>query len=374
MNDFFFSVIVPTHNRSSLLESLFKSLTLSKAAFRGQIETIIIDSSSKSEAKIIQSLCERYSARYYYSINQVTKKRNIGIMEAIGNFIFLTDSDCELTEEVFNEHMRTYENFGKDKVGVLGLTLVTGDTAPIWSTLRLDTSFTTAFSFARWMDTAPWGTCTNISFPREAITAIGGFDENWGLPVYGEDVDLGLRFNKAGYEIRSNPQAIVKHNSSSINGTWQVVRKKFMSGKADYYLGSKHPEKLALEYPGWVTMSWILFPVAIAKSIINGKPTLLLIAVGALVIGIFFQALLTLLAMRSGLKSLFRHTLVIIFEAVFEAGKHFQSLLKGKINRLWTKFVYSEKQLLGERDKRIRQVWSCVLAFSLFILLSGILE
>ena len=30
--------------------------------------------------------------------------------------------------------------------------------------------------------------------------------------------------------------------------------------------------------------------------------------------------------------------------------------------RLWTKFVYVDRQLLGERDRRVRQMWACFVA------------
>ncbi len=374
MDNYFFSVVVPTHNRSSLLEPLLEFVVAAKAAFSGQVEVIIVDSSEGSEAKKIQTLCDDYSAHYIKSTNKVTRKRNLGVEKARGEFIFFTDSDCELTKDVFTEHLRTYEQFGRGTVGVLGLTKVIGDTAPVWQTLHLDSSFTAAFSFARLMDQAPWGTCTNLSFPKKLFENIGGFDEGWELPVYGEDVDLGLRFNEAGFHIQCNPLAIVNHNSSSINSVWQVIRKKFLTGRADFYLGKKHPDRLALEYPGWVSVGLFLLPIAILKSSIVGNFAFTLLAVVVLLLGILFQALLTLIALKAEYKYLLRLVLVIIFEAMFEAGKHVQSLAKGKFKRLWTKFIYSEKQLLGERNKRIRQVWSIVFVFFTYILLSSFIS
>jgi glycosyltransferase involved in cell wall biosynthesis len=155
MNEITFSVVVPTHNRSELLATLFDTLAIAKAEFSGQMETIIIDSSSGAEAHAIQSLCEKHSARYLRCTNQVTRKRNLGVQEATGEYIFFTDSDCELSKDVFVQHALTYESSGEHTGGVLGLTQLCGDTAPIWSTLHLDSSFTTSFSFARWMETAP---------------------------------------------------------------------------------------------------------------------------------------------------------------------------------------------------------------------------
>ena len=46
-------------------------------------------------------------------------------------------------------------------------------------------------------------TGSNMSFYRDAIECINGFDEDYILPAVGEDGDLTWRFNAAGYEHRS---------------------------------------------------------------------------------------------------------------------------------------------------------------------------
>ena len=372
MNEITFSVVVPTHNRSDLLATLFDSLVIAKDEFSGRVETIIVDSSSGAEAQAIQSLCEKYSARYLRCANRVTQKRNLGVQEAAGEYIFFTDSDCDLSKDVFVQHILTYETCGKNTGGVLGLTLVCGDTAPIWRSLHLDSSFTTSFSFARWMEIAPWGTCTNLSFRTEVLKKVGGFDEDWPLVVYGEDVDLGMRFNQAGYEIHCNQQAVVRHNSATIHGTMQVLRKKFFTGRADYHLGKKHPDRLALEFPSWTALGLILLPIFIGKSLIELYLDPLLMFAAAISLGILFQAFLTAKASKTGQQDIFRYALVIIFEAVFEFGKICESLRNGQLRRMWTKFVYVDRQLLGERDKRIRQMWSFFLTLLFLVAFSGI--
>lgn len=372
MNEITFSVVVPTHNRSDLLATLFDTLAIAKAEFSGQVETIIVDSSSGIEAHAIQFLCEKYSAHYLSCTNRVTRKRNLGVQEATGEYIFFTDSDCELSKDVFVQHLLTYETYGKNTGGVLGLTLVCGDTAPIWRSLHLDSSFTTSFSFARWMEIAPWGTCTNLSFRTEVLKKVGGFDEDWPLVVYGEDVDLGMRFNQAGYEIRCNRQAVVRHNSATIHGTTQVLRKKFLTGRADYHLGKKHPDRVALEFPGWTAFGLILLPVFIWKSLTEQYLDPLLLFAAAISLGILFQAFLTAKSSKTGQQDIFRYAFVIIFEAVFEFGKICESFRNGHIRRMWTKFVYVDRQLLGERDKRIRQMWSFIFSLLFLVAFSGI--
>lgn len=52
----------------------------------------------------------------------------------------------------------------------------------------------------------------NMSFHREAIMAINGFDEDYIDPAVGEDVDLLWRFNALGYELKSLRNLAVQYH------------------------------------------------------------------------------------------------------------------------------------------------------------------
>ena len=364
-----FSIVVPTHNRSDLVASLLHTLSVARARFPGTVEFLVVDSSEGDEADAINKLCGEHNAHYLRCTNKVCKKRNIGIQQAGSEYVLFTDSDCEVLPDILTQHARVYESAGADVGGVLGVTTITGDLAPIWQTLKLDSSFTAAFSFARWLKYAPWGTCTNISFRREVLRQVGGFDENWPLVVYGEDVDLGLRVNEAGFRIQCNPEAIVKHNSTRISSWRQVMRKKYLSGRADYYLGQKHPACLSPEFPGWAGIAFSILFVLLLRSLITHSLFSMLWGAICLLAGVLCQAILTVRASRTGWPSVWRHAAVILFEAIFELGRLVESFRHGQVNRLWTKFVYVERQLLGERDKRIRQMWTCVFAFLCLLVL-----
>ncbi len=365
-----FSIVVPTHNRIHLVESLLQTLTAARSNFSGTVEILIIDSSENDNASVISQLCHQYQAIYFRCINNVCKKRNLGIQQAKSEFVFFTDSDCEIMPDTLTQHAQTYVIGGKDIGGVLGMTTIIGDTAPIWKTLKLDSSFTSAFSFARWLKVATWGTCTNISFRREVLEQVNGFDENWPLVVYGEDVDLGLRINEAGFVIQCNPQAVVKHNSATISSLKHVLRKKFQSGRADYFLGKKHPANLAGEFPGWPGIVLLLIPVLLLKSFLAQSILFVFWGFICLLAGILFQAVLTTIASKARWRATLHYAAVILFEALFESGRLFETFRHGQVHRLWTKFVYAERQLYGERDKRIRQMWACILALSCLWLFS----
>jgi N-acetylglucosaminyl-diphospho-decaprenol L-rhamnosyltransferase len=59
----------------------------------------------------------------------------------------------------------------------------------------------------------PWAIAAFLLVRREAWDAIGGFDEHqW---MYAEDLDIGWRLHRAGWETRYEPSACVEHESSA---------------------------------------------------------------------------------------------------------------------------------------------------------------
>jgi len=367
MNADNFSVIIPTHNRSDMVATLFGTLDKAQSIYPGEVEVLVVDSSVGEAELIIRDLCDKNHASYLRCTNHVTKKRNLGLREAVSKYIFFTDSDCEVSPQIFVQHAQTYKSAPDNIGGVLGLTIISGELAPIWKILRFDTSFTAAFSFAHWLEHAPWGTCTNLSFRRDILLKAGGFDDTWPLVVYGEDVDLGIRINESGYKIVCNNQAVVRHNSTTLLSSKQVLLKKFRTGQADYYLGQKHSEKLSPEFPGWIAISILLFFVLLVKSLIVRSFCPIFFLIFFLLGGVACQSIFTIRATGTDWRSFLQHAAVILFEATFDVGRLSKAIRHGKFHRLWTKFVYVEQQLIGERNKRIRQVWAYVIITLLLI-------
>lgn len=69
----------------------------------------------------------------------------------------------------------------------------------------------------------------NMSFSRNAIEAINGFDEEYVLPAIGEDIDLTWRFVAAGFQIKSvRNLAVQYHIYHKENWTDQSVNSAMM--------------------------------------------------------------------------------------------------------------------------------------------------
>lgn len=72
----------------------------------------------------------------------------------------------------------------------------------------------------------------NMSFHREAIEAINGFDEDYKLPAIGEDIDLTWRFQGMGYKLFSlRNLAVQYHLYHKENWADQSVNEALMEEK-----------------------------------------------------------------------------------------------------------------------------------------------
>lgn len=79
----------------------------------------------------------------------------------------------------------------------------------------------------------------NMSFRREALVAIGGFDPQFRIA--GDDVDLCWRIQEAGWTIGFSPAAMVWHHRRNRIATY--LRQQWNYGRAEAMLERKWPEK-----------------------------------------------------------------------------------------------------------------------------------
>lgn len=369
-----FSIIVPTHGRVVFVENLLRSLADSREALSVNSEVFIIDSSLEPEAESIYQSCLKWNAAYLRCKNDVRRKRNLGIESARYELIFFTDSDCEVNRDTLAQHLKAYsvEN-GEGTDAVLGVTILTGEETTVWRVIEFYPAFTAAFSFAKWMTVAPWGTCTNLSVKQNILKEIGGFDESNPLRVYGEDVDLGLRLGKRNYRIVCQPDAVVRHRRETLPNIRAALKKLFATGRADYYLGSKFPERILPELPPQSTVFLLISAVFTVCALSTGNFSLLLFPPFFLILLIFLQSAILLIIERDSPAVFPYRILACVFELIFECGRSKESIKNADFKRLWTKFLYVEEQLAAERPRRIVQMWSLILSLSLLFIIFNFL-
>lgn len=365
-----FSVVVPTHGRVNLLKILLNSLQRAILNCDVPIEVIIVDDSPSEQRNQINQLCQSFGVRYFTGPSNVREKRNLGIKEAKGEFILFVDSDCEVSQDIFKEHLQMYDNL--DTGGVLGVTEFVGKETATWKIVRR-TKFLDSFSFAKtlcnYVDSAPWGTCTNLSLKREILEKVGKFDTNFPFRLGGDDTDLGIRINKAGYKIKMNPDAIVFHTRETWNNFLAVTKRVFRWGRMDFYVFyKKHKDKVSTTFPKPMTVFSFLLIFGFANAITNNILFGLSLPFIWLSLFSFLNALFKIISSRDFLKNIFFETLAQFLHFLFDFGTILESIKNKSLLAFFKGPLDDPRQVIILWDEKVREVWSIVFSI-VFILL-----
>jgi glycosyltransferase involved in cell wall biosynthesis len=203
------SVIIPTFNRKvsliRTLDSLFNQ-TFPKENF----EIIIVDDGSTDGTEKLIHKIKIYHQNLSY-LRQKNKgaasARNLGILNAEGQFIGFTDDDCTLNP---NWIALAVESLEKNEFsGVQGITLPEKEIGLInrifaFADMPIYTGNEVNF----------YPTC-NIFYKKKELVEVSGFDEELGS--FYEDTDLAFRIIRQGYIIHFNKNMIVYHEARYLN-------------------------------------------------------------------------------------------------------------------------------------------------------------
>lgn len=233
MNDAkFISVVIPTLNRDEELRGTIRYF-LEEEDYR-PFELIIIDQSDHHSAETLK-LLQRYSSRIIYKkadYKNLPKARNDGARMAKGEIIVYVDDDVEPKKGFLKNHAAPYAE--ANVCGVAGAVLEEAHETlrtrkdigeKLYNRLlsRAEASFDVEFSYS-----ASWARGNNMSFRKDMIVGLNGFDENFEGVASGEDAEFCHRLKKTGGTIFYNPQACVFHKSSAKGGVRSLDRKGYV--------------------------------------------------------------------------------------------------------------------------------------------------
>lgn len=207
------SVIIATRNSHETLDACLVSVT--KQTYR-PIELIIVDRDSTDGTKLIAKF---YTPKVYNYRPERSAQRNFGASQASGEYVFMVDSDMELTPGVVQDCMDMMwyrsatrgiiipeESFGRG----------------FWARCKqLERSFyhnNNSIEAARF-------------FPRAVFEQVGGYDESM---VSGEDWDLSARVRNTGRIERVT--ALIRHNEGHLKLIGSLRKKYYYAGLARTYL------------------------------------------------------------------------------------------------------------------------------------------
>ncbi len=175
------SVVIATKDRAQFLANALDSLAAQEGA--PPFETIVADNgSSDATAAVVAQRAERglQLSRVFVAEPNRGKARNAGVAAATGRLVAFVDDDVELPSQFLAAHARAHA--GTVPLAVSG---------PILNVSGYGSRAKPSFGN---YSGAFFCTC-NVSLPRAAFLAAGGFDESFDL--YGwEDTELGLRLRR----------------------------------------------------------------------------------------------------------------------------------------------------------------------------------
>jgi glycosyltransferase involved in cell wall biosynthesis len=234
----FVSVIVPTHNRLSLLKQTLAYLDRQTYPSHDYEIIVVDDGSDDGTTDYLHQLSLKKELRY---LTQEQKgpaaARNAGVHIAKGEVIAFTDDDCLPEPNWLAALTESYRKSPDQLVAVGGR--INNRREGHWLQLFYavqNRHFENKAERPAYLDTA------NASFRRATFLELGGFNEN--IPfASGEDIDFGFRLTAAGYTLQLNEKAVVWHiGRTSLRG---LVKQSFIRGKGDAILRITYPEFFA---------------------------------------------------------------------------------------------------------------------------------
>lgn len=234
MNEYQYSVIIPTRNRRDDLHKCLDSL--SQQDFdRAKYEVIVCDDGSDEP---VDSLIDDFSQirMTLRCVRQEPKgpaaARNLGIRNARGSIVAMTDSDT-LPDKLWLKKIDEAFQANPDAVGVEGRVYAENEG-----------EFDPLGEGPVNKEGGVFLTC-NCAYRRDALIAAGGFDESFPFPAY-EDTELAARIQQFG-RIVWQPEAVVLHPQRPL--TLRAVWKKLHHWEYIQIMGHRYGYLAWRHYP-----------------------------------------------------------------------------------------------------------------------------
>ncbi|MHB8579116.1 MAG: glycosyltransferase [Ignavibacteriaceae bacterium] len=213
------SIIIVNYNVKEFLQNLLHSIA--KATLHFSNEIIVVDNASDDGS--IELIREKFP-NVKLIVNQknlgFSKANNIGLKVASGNFLLLINPDTIVREDTFQKMLKFFEEY--PEAGLAGCKILNPD-----GTLQLAcrrsfpgpwTSFCKVTGLSSIFPKSKIFASYNLTYldedqtyevdalsgsfmmmRREALQMVGGLDEQFFM--YGEDLDLCYRIQKAGFKV-----------------------------------------------------------------------------------------------------------------------------------------------------------------------------
>ena len=228
------SIVICTRNRAGQLQGTLDSLLAMKTP--RSWEAILVDNASTDGTADVIHRCGEIEPRIRYSREDrigLGAARDHGWRAAQAAVISLTDDDCYVAEDYVDAVLAAFD--GDPDLGVVGGRILLFDPADARVTIdeRDHPADMAPHSFV------PAGAVkgANLSFRREALQKIDGFDPELGAgtPFPCEDIDAVAAVLWAGYKGRYDPRPLVLHHHRRREADVPRLRAGYDRGRGAYY-------------------------------------------------------------------------------------------------------------------------------------------
>jgi glycosyltransferase involved in cell wall biosynthesis len=228
------SIVICTRNRAGQLRGTLDSLLAMKTALSW--EAILVDNASTDgTADVIRSASEVEPRIRYFREDRIGlgAARDRGWREAGAELLSFTDDDCYVAEDYVDAVLAAFRD--RPDVGVLGGRILLFD--PEDARVTIDERDYPVEIAPRSFVVAGAVKGANLSFRREALQAIGGFDPELGAgtPFPCEDVDAVAAVLWAGFSGRYDPRPLVHHHHRRRLPDVPRLRAGYDRGRGAYY-------------------------------------------------------------------------------------------------------------------------------------------
>jgi GT2 family glycosyltransferase len=220
-----FSLIIPTYNRR---ETLRRCLAAATSQDYPDYEVIVVDDASTDGSREMVRQ-EFPQVRYFrQEVNQgPAAARNRGIEAATGEIVAFTDDDCLVPPDFLSHLADGYRRY--PKVAGVGGYLDASDEVLRHNLFAQYEEYITHQVHKAGPEPylggfeCPAGGTNSMSYRRDVLEAVGGFDETFPVPG-GEDADLKWRVVQAGSQLLYVPIKVIHLQPYTLQHFWHQRR------------------------------------------------------------------------------------------------------------------------------------------------------
>lgn len=224
------SVVITTRNSAPTLPALLSSIKGqsysggTSSAYR-KIEIIVVDNNSSDKTAAI---ARGFTTKVFNKGPERSAQRNFGVAKSKGRYLFILDSDMELTKNVVRECVLLTEREGAKAIIIPEKTVGEGFIQNIRKFEREMYEGDSTIELARF-------------YPKKIFLEVGGYDERLTGP---EDYDLFYRVRKTVAVGRI--KSYILHHEEGLTLT-KLLQKKFYYASKGALYAQKHPELVSVQ-------------------------------------------------------------------------------------------------------------------------------